>query len=189
MLLPVGFYLLGSVPFALLWSRAFGLPDPRTYGSGNPGTSNVARSGNRLAAILTLLCDAGKGGLVAVPKALGAGSADLWGGLALAVVAGHVFPVFTRFRGGKGVATALGAIAALDWVAGLAAAATWGAVFLVTRMSAPASLLGLLAAGAACLPAGSTDLRWWAYALILLLVTFRHRENIARMLARSESRF
>lgn len=184
----MGYYLLGSVPFALLWSRAFGLPDPRTYGSGNPGTSNVARSGNRFAAILTLLCDAGKGGAVAVPKALGIGSADLWCALALAAVAGHVFPVFLRFRGGKGVATALGAFAALDWAAGLAAAAVWGAVFLASRLPALASLLGLLSAGSVHLWAESTDLRAWAFALILLLVTARHHGNISRMLARSENR-
>jgi len=189
LLLVGGFYLLGSVQFAVLWNRAFGLPDPRTYGSGNPGASNVLRSGSKAAAALTLSCDAMKGAAVLAPKALGAGEPALWGLLALAAVVGHAFPVFARLRGGKGVATAFGALLALDWVACAVGAATWIAAFAAVRISAVASLLGLASAGAFLALAGGGGFWLPAYLAIFALVAARHKDNVARLLGRSENRF
>ena len=116
----LGGYLAGSIPFAVLLSRMMGLADPRTYGSGNIGATNVLRSGHRLAALLTLVGDAGKGwAAVLVARALDA-SDELVAVVAIAAFLGHVFPVWLRFRGGKGVATAAGVLIALDWRIGLA---------------------------------------------------------------------
>ena len=126
----VGAYLIGSVSFAVIVSRAFGLPDPHAYGSGNPGATNVLRTGHRTAALLTLLGD-GMKGFVAVFAAqrlssVFGGAAD-WtvAAAALAVFVGHLYPVFHRFAGGKGVATAAGIVAALHWPLGVALAAVW----------------------------------------------------------------
>ena len=132
-------YLLGSVSFAVLMSKAFSLPDPRTYGSNNPGATNVLRSGKKAAAALTLLGDAAKG-WVAVVLAMKFGPHDEQGAMlvamvTLAVFLGHVFPIFLRFKGGKGVATALGVLLALSGWLGLAALATWLVMAVVLRSS------------------------------------------------------
>src|SRR5512146_2032679 len=118
-------YLIGSLPFAVIVSRAFGLADPRSFGSGNPGATNVLRSGNKLAALLTLFGDGAKGWLaVWAARGLGVDAVDVaW--VALAVFCGHVFSMFLRFKGGKGVATAAGVMLGLDPWLGLAALATW----------------------------------------------------------------
>ena len=158
MLIPVvviAAYLLGSISFAVLTSKLFALPDPRTYGSGNPGATNVLRSGKKAAAALTLLGDAAKGWL-AVFLAMRFAAHDAQGVMlvamvALAVFVGHLFPIFLRFKGGKGVATALGVLLALDVWLGLAALATWLLVAAVLRLSSLAALvaavllLGLIA--------------------------------------------
>src|SRR5512139_2849114 len=135
-------YLLGSVSFAVLMSKVFALPDPRTYGSQNPGATNVLRSGKKSAAALTLLGDAAKGTVaVMLAQYFAPGNATLIALVALAVFVGHLFPVFLRFRCGKGVATALGVLLALNLWLGLAALATWLLVALVFRLSSLAALL------------------------------------------------
>src|SRR6185436_41094 len=131
----LGGYLAGSIPFAVVVSRVMALPDPRTYGSGNIGATNVLRSGNRLAAFLTLLGDAAKGwAAVLVAQALGL-PLELVALVGLAAFLGHVFPVWLRFCGGKGVATAAGVLLAFDWRLGLAVLVAWIAVVAATRYS------------------------------------------------------
>src|ERR1700694_1993965 len=121
----LGGYLAGSIPFALIVSRAFAVPDPRPYGSGNIGATNVLRSGHRLAALLTLAGDAGKGWAAVLVARLTGASDELLAVVAIAAFLGHVFPVWLRFRGGKGVATAAGVLIALDWRLGLAVIVAW----------------------------------------------------------------
>jgi glycerol-3-phosphate acyltransferase PlsY len=184
----VAAYLLGSISFAVVTSRAFGIADPRTYGSGNPGATNVLRSGKKLAAALTLLGDAAKGWL-AVMLAMHFATHDAQVALvALAVFLGHVFPVFLKFRGGKGVATALGVLLALNGWLGLAALATWLVVAMVFRLS---SLAALMAAFGAPLYAMMLGLpREWvlASAIMSMLLIWRHKSNIQNLLAGRESK-
>lgn len=185
-------YLLGSVSFAVLMSKAFGLADPRTYGSGNPGATNVLRSGKKIAAALTLLGDAAKG-WAAVVLAMSFAPHDAQGVLMIALVAlavflGHLFPVFLRFKGGKGVATALGVLLALSGWLGLAALATWLLVALVFRLS---SLAALVAATGAPIYAMVLGLpREWVLAsgIMSLLLIWRHKSNIHNLLTGKESR-
>ena len=188
LLFVVGAYLLGSIPFAVLTSKAFGLADPRTYGSGNPGATNVLRSGKKMAAALTLLGDAAKGWLAVWLARRYLGGADAVALVAIAVFLGHVFPIFLRFKGGKGVATALGVLLGLDVWVGLLVLATWLVVALVSRYS---SLSALVAAVAAPFYA------WWrnfpeewlfAVVVISLLLIWRHRSNIKNLLAGTESK-
>ena len=148
LLAAVAAYLVGSIPFAVLVSRAMGLPDPRSFGSGNPGATNVLRSGSKAAAILTLAGDALKGWLpVWVAVRLGMDDTVV-AVVALAAFLGHVFSVWLRFKGGKGVATAAGAILALDWRVGAAALMTWVAVVVATRYSSLGSLVAAIVAPA-----------------------------------------
>ena len=184
----LGGYLAGSIPFAVLVSRAMGLPDPRSYGSGNIGATNVLRSGSRAAALLTLAGDAAKGwAAVLVARALGLDAAML-AITGVAAFAGHVFPVWLRFRGGKGVATGAGVLIALDWRLGLAVLAAWLAVVAITRYSSLAAIVAALAAPAAA---------WWldgagpilaAVAAMAALIVLRHRANIAKLARGEESR-
>ena len=185
-------YLLGSVSFAVVVSRMFGLPDPHSYGSGNPGATNVLRTGNKAAAALTLLGDGIKG-FVAVWAAnrLGAtwGDASLaTAGAALAVYLGHLYPVFHHFAGGKGVSTAAGIAFALSWQLGLALAVIWLLVVLAFRMSSLASLVAALATP----PLGFYFLGYWPESLALipiaLLMFWRHRGNIRKLIAGEERR-
>jgi glycerol-3-phosphate acyltransferase PlsY len=185
-------YLLGSVSFAVLMSKAFGLADPRTYGSGNPGATNVLRSGKKAAAVLTLLGDAAKGWLAVVLAQWFAPQDEnflmLIALVTLAVFLGHVFPVFLRFRGGKGVATALGVLLALSGWLGLAALATWLLVALAFRWS---SLAALVAATGAPIYAMVLGLpREWVLAsgVISLLLIWRHKGNIRNLLAGTETK-
>lgn len=188
----VSAYLLGSISFAVLMSKAFGLADPRTYGSNNPGATNVLRSGKKAAAVLTLLGDAAKGWL-AVWLAMRFAAHDanylvLVALVALAVFLGHIFPVFLRFKGGKGVATALGVLLALDPWLGLAALGSWLAVALLFRLS---SLAALVAAAGAPLYAFLLGLpREWVLAsgIMSLLLIWRHKSNIRNLLSGKESR-
>jgi glycerol-3-phosphate acyltransferase PlsY len=185
-------YLIGSVPFAVVVTRAMGLADPRSYGSGNPGATNVLRSGSRVAALLTLLGDAAKGA-VAVWLARRFGPA--WGvpeiGVALAGLAafiGHLYPVFLRFRGGKGVATFLGVLLALvPWI-GLVACAVWLLVAVFFRYSSLASLSAAAAAPFAQAFVGGIDGTVAAIAAMSVLLAFRHRQNIANLRAGKEGR-
>lgn len=187
-----GAYLLGSVSFAVLVSRLFGLADPRSYGSGNPGATNVLRSGSKAAAALTLLGDAAKGAVAvwlvrALEPQLGIG--ELGAALAaLAAFVGHLYPLYHRFRGGKGVATFLGALLALQPVAGLAACATWLMMAVAARYSSLASMSSALIAPAAVLwLTGMPDVAIVIAAMSLLLIV-RHRSNIGNLLAGKERR-
>lgn len=185
-------YLVGSLSFAVIVSRLYGLPDPHTYGSGNPGATNVLRTGRRSAAALTLLGDALKGFVVVwVARHF---AAD-WGldvdGIALAalaVFAGHLFPVYFGFKGGKGVATAAGILLALSPWLGLAVGAVWLIVLGATRYSSGSSL----AAAAAAPVLSGLILGWNAIAVAVLAMTalifYRHRANIRRLLAGTESK-
>ena len=182
-----GGYLIGSVPFGVLLARVFGLGDLRKVGSGNIGATNVLRTGNRAAAALTLLLDALKGAVpVWVAWAWGAEAAAVAG---LGAVLGHCFPVWLGFRGGKGVATFLGALLALDWLAFLAFAVAWLTVAFVSKYSSLAALVASLVALAVTLLTGTWPLLA-ALALIALvaLVFQRHHQNIARLRAGTESR-
>lgn len=181
-------YLLGSLSFGIIVSRAFALPDPRTLGSGNPGATNVLRSGRKLAALLTLLGDGGKGWL-AVWLAQRYGLSVEWTcAVALAVFVGHLYPLFYGFHGGKGVATAAGVLLALSPLLGFAVLATWLIAFAMWRIS---SLAALLAAGFAPIYAaipGFSIITGTVLALSLLLI-LRHRENIRKLLEGSEAGF
>lgn len=182
-------YLIGSVPFAVVVSKAFGLSDPRHYGSGNPGATNVLRSGNKTAAALTLVGDAAKG-LVAVWVMRQFGS-DAPLAVALAGIAafiGHVFPVFLGFKGGKGVATAVGVLGAFSGYLALAAAVTWLLIAVTTRYSSLAALVAAIAAPAfAHVLVGQSEITAACLAMAAMLL-WRHADNIKRLLAGTESR-
>jgi glycerol-3-phosphate acyltransferase PlsY len=186
----VGAYLLGSIAFGILVSKAFGLPDPRTVGSGNPGATNVLRSGKKSAAVLTLLGDALKGWL---PVWLALQSDMLmWvvASVGLAVFVGHLYPIFYKFKGGKGVATALGVMLALSPTLGLAAIATWVVVFAISRYS---SLAAIVAAALAPVYAWLWTLAYKNYFITVLVMAvfliWRHRSNIQKLLAGTEAGF
>ncbi len=177
-------YLLGSVPFGLVWARVFGLGDIRAIGSGNIGATNVLRTGNRFAAFLTLAGDIGKGAVaVLIARALlGEDAAQAAG---LGAYLGHLFPVYIGFKGGKGVATWLGTLTALAWPVGLAAAATWLVVAGLFRIS---SLAGLTAAALGpvwALVLGRPDAVLIAI-LLGALIFERHRANIGRLMRGEE---
>ena len=185
-------YLLGSVSFAVIASWIFRLPDPRTFGSMNPGATNVLRSGNKAAAILTLLGDAGKGWVAVI---LAQHFAPVWGldnkviaGVALLVFLGHIWPVFLRFKGGRGVATAVGVVLGLNLWSGILAVITWIIVALIWRFS---SLSALVAATLTPVYAWiflGSDLSTLVIFTISLLVIWRHKSNIAKLLAGKETR-
>jgi glycerol-3-phosphate acyltransferase PlsY len=185
----VAAYLLGSISFAIIASKIFNLPDPRTYGSGNPGATNVLRSGKKAAAVLTLVGDAAKGWL-AVFLAMHYAPADnvLIAAVTLAVFLGHLCPIFLRFQGGKGVATALGVLLALSPWVGLGALVTWLLVAVVFRYS---SLAALIAAAAAPIYIVLLGLpREWivAAAVMTLLLIYRHKSNIQNLMSGKESK-
>ena len=180
----VAAYCLGSISFAIVVSWLMGLPDPRSYGSKNPGTTNVLRTGRTAAAVLTLLGDAGKGALAVW---LASFFTDALAAVGLAAFLGHLFPVYHRFQGGKGVATAGGVLFALDWRIGLGTVITWAVIAVCLRYSSLASLVAALFA-----PFATALLLGWQSAVIVgvmtLLLFWRHRGNIARLLAGTESR-
>jgi acyl phosphate:glycerol-3-phosphate acyltransferase len=178
-------YLLGSIPFGLLLTRAAGLGDIRKIGSGNIGATNVLRTGHKGLAAATLLLDGGKGALaVVIARHWGPDTAILAGCGALV---GHLFPLWLKFKGGKGVATSLGVLLALDWRIGLIACATWLLIALLFRYSSLAALLALAAAPVAAWFMATRQLAAVG-VLIALLVWLRHHENIRRLLAGKESK-
>lgn len=186
----VAAYLLGSISFGIVISKLFGLPDPRKVGSGNPGATNVLRSGKKSAALFTLLGDAFKGWLP-VWLALQSGML-MWvvSAVAIAVFLGHLYPLYFKFKGGKGVATALGVMLAISpWLA-LATIVTWGLVFAVSRY---ASLASIVAALLAPIFAYFILLPYKNFVLMVLvlavLLIWRHRSNIQKLLAGTESGF
>ena len=184
-------YLIGSVSFAVIVSRAFGLPDPRTYGSGNAGATNVLRSGRRAAAALTLLGDGAKGWLAVFVAGHFAppGSAETVSALAaVAVVAGHAYPVFFRFEGGKGVSTALGVLLAFNHYLAAGAAATWIIVALIFRIASLAALISAVFVPLLCFLLYGAHPYTYAVSIVSLLLLLRHRSNIRNLLAGREGR-
>lgn len=181
-------YLLGSISFAVVTSKAFGIADPRTYGSGNPGATNVLRSGKKAAAALTLLGDAAKGWL-AVFLAMQLGLSNVQIALvALAVFLGHLFPIFLNFKGGKGVATALGVLLALSGWLGLAVLATWLFMAVVFRYSSLSALVAAITAPLYAFMLGLPQ-EWVLASLVMsLLLIWRHKSNIQNLLAGKESK-
>ena len=183
-------YLLGSVAFGIIVSKLFGLPDPRTVGSGNPGATNVLRSGKKLAAALTLLGDVIKGWL---PVWLALQSDMLmWvvAAVGLAVFFGHLYPIFYKFKGGKGVATALGVMLAISPLLGLAAVLTWIVVFAVSRYSSLAAIAAAAFAPVyAWLLLSAYNDYVIAVTVMAVMLIWRHRSNIQKLLAGTESGF
>ncbi len=178
-------YILGSVPFGLVLTRLTGAGDLRAIGSGNIGATNVLRTGRKGLAAATLLLDGGKGAVAVV-----LGEMLVPGGGAMAGVMafiGHCYPVWLRFRGGKGVATMLGVALALHWPAGLVFAAVWIAALLLTRMSSAGGMSGAVGSAASIALFDRPDLLP-AFGAMALLVLWRHRANIARILNGSEPR-
>jgi glycerol-3-phosphate acyltransferase PlsY len=180
-------YLIGSLPFAVIVSKLFGLADPRSFGSGNPGATNVLRTGNKLAAALTLLGDAAKG-LIAMTIAakVGAGSTAV-ALTGLAAFIGHLFPVFLRFKGGKGVATAIGVLIGLDGWLAAGAALTWLATAVVTRYSSLAALVAACVAPTLALANHGIGAESIAVGTMCLLLIVRHKANIVRLVEGTES--
>ena len=181
----VGGYLLGSIPFAYLVTQAFGLGDIRQVGSGNVGTTNVLRTGNKLATAFTLIGDVGKG-VVAVLIAKQFGEAPAMAA-ALGAFVGHIFPVWLSFKGGKGIATCLGILAALNWPVALLAFGTWLATVAVGRISSLAALVAAVASPFYMLFWGP---RLYAVgaAILAALIFVTHRDNIARLVKGEEPR-
>ncbi len=185
-------YLVGSLSFAIIVSRAMGLPDPHSYGSGNPGATNVLRTGRKTAAILTLIGDALKGWIaVALAQAygprFGVGDAGV-AGVALAAFVGHLYPVYFGFRGGKGVATAAGILCAVSGWLGLATLATFAIIVGFFRYVSLASMIAaVFAAFYAAFLFGVNAMTMSVAAMAALLV-YRHRGNIRKLMAGTENR-
>jgi acyl phosphate:glycerol-3-phosphate acyltransferase len=186
----VGAYLLGSIPFAILASKALKLPDPRTYGSNNPGATNVLRSGNKAAAVLTLAGDVAKGAIAVLLARYflvdEKGAVFL---VAIAVFLGHVFSVFLRFKGGKGVATALGVLLALNWVMGLIALGLWLLVAGITRYSSVSAMVAAVGASVYALLNPHMS-GWYIFATVVMsgLLIWRHTPNIKNLIAGTEGK-
>ncbi len=185
-------YLIGSISFAVVMSRAFGLSDPRTYGSKNPGATNVLRSGSKKAAIATLVGDAAKGWLAVFladqfGDRFGVGTAGV-ALVAIAVFLGHLWPVFFRFVGGKGVATALGVLIGLNVWLGLATMATWLIIAYATRYSSLAALVSAIFAPFYYFLLFGVDEKLWAVLAMSALLLYRHSGNIANLIAGKESK-
>jgi glycerol-3-phosphate acyltransferase PlsY len=185
-------YLIGSIPFAVIVSRAMGLSDPRSFGSGNPGATNVLRSGNKLAALLTLVGDAAKGGLLvwaarafASDLKLDAQSIAL---LAVAVFLGHVFSIFLRGKGGKGVATAAGVLLGIAPALGGLVLLVWLTTAVISRYSSAAAVTA--AVSAPVLTRWITGSDEWTVAVtaIVVVLIWRHKGNISRLLAGTETK-
>lgn len=190
-------YLIGSLSFAVIVSRVMGLNDPRTFGSKNPGATNVLRSGSKGAAIVTLLLDAAKGWLPVMlvkwygkPYGLEEGTMAMVG---LAAFVGHLYPVFFKFVGGKGVATALGVLLGISWILGLATGATWLIMAYFFRYSSLASLTAAVFAPVYYIFGDGTA--WYlnkgillSVSIMSLLLIYRHAENIGRLAKGTETR-
>lgn len=185
-------YLIGSVSFAVIVSAAFRLPDPRSYGSKNPGATNVLRSGKKIAAALTLMGDAFKGWLAVFLAKYGASFFDVndltVAAVALAVIIGHIWPIFFRFEGGKGVATALGVLLALDFMLGLTILSTWLVVFMLFRISALAAISAALVSPLLAAYFLERGIYTVTILILMALLIWRHKSNIVGLLQRKEDK-
>ena len=193
LMIAAGAYLIGSLSFAVIVARIMGLPDPRSFGSGNPGATNILRTGKKTAAALTLLGDTAKGwlavwlaGLVGAHFGVQVMAIHL---AAVAVFLGHLYPVFFGFKGGKGVATALGIMLALEPWMGLAVLVTWLVVFAVSRISSLSALIAALVAPVYGAFFTGSRLTILTLCVLSALLLWRHRANIQRLLAGEEGRF
>ncbi|SCX12913.1 acyl-phosphate glycerol-3-phosphate acyltransferase [Nitrosomonas eutropha] len=185
-------YLLGSISFAVVASWLFKLPDPRSYGSGNPGATNVLRTGKKAAAAVTLLGDAGKGWVAVVVakylgNVLGLGN-EVIASAALAVFLGHLFPIFLAFKGGKGVATSAGILLGLNLWLGILAILTWIIVALVSRISSLSALLSALLAPLYTYFLLQKEMLTITVLIISILLILKHQSNIANLIAGKETR-
>ncbi|MGE0557969.1 MAG: glycerol-3-phosphate 1-O-acyltransferase PlsY [Burkholderiales bacterium] len=184
-------YLIGSVSFAVVVSRVYRLPDPREYGSGNPGATNVLRSGRKSAAVLTLAGDSAKGWLAVFATAQWAGDAveTAMAVAAVAVILGHMYPAFHRFKGGKGVATALGVLFGLNGMLALGTLATWIVIAVFFRYSSLAALVSaVFAAFFALILYNIAHPFVAAVTVIAVMLVWRHRGNIRNLMAGKESK-
>lgn len=181
-------YLAGSIPFALIVSRLMALPDPRTYGSGNIGATNVLRSGNKAAALATLVGDLAKGWIAVLAARYLQLPAEMVALVGFAAFLGHVFPVWLRFKGGKGVATAAGVLIAFDWRLGLAVIVAWLTVAVVSRYSSLAALVAALFAPVATWYLLGSGPYLVAVVATSALLIARHHENIRKLARGEESR-
>ena len=181
-------YLIGSISFAAVVSKLMGLADPHSYGSGNPGATNVLRSGSKPAAALTLLGDALKGFVAVFIAKLLVLPFPVIAAVAIAVMLGHFFPLFFKFKGGKGVATALGVLTALSWQVSLTCLGVWLVIALGLKISSLAALVAAVVAPIAALY--FMENKWYALlvAVIALMVLVRHKANIQRLLNKQESK-
>jgi len=194
-LIPVA-YLIGSVSFAVVVSKCMRLPDPYSYGSGNPGATNVLRTGNKRAAVLTLLGDALKGFVAVVLARMILGEESLSSslnswilcGVVIAVFLGHVFPIFHRFKGGKGVATACGILFGIHWILGLATLATWSIVAKFMRYSSLAAIAAAVFAPIYFIFLFGFHPMTIALVMVCGLLVWRHRSNIRNLINGTESR-
>jgi acyl phosphate:glycerol-3-phosphate acyltransferase len=179
-------YLLGSIPFGIVVTRVMGLGDIRQIGSGNIGATNVLRTGNRVAAALTLALDAGKGAAAVIAARLLVGE-DAAQVAAIFAFLGHLWPVWLNFKGGKGVATFLGTVLALYWPLGLMACATWAATAAVSRVSSLSALTAAALTPVYAAAFGGSQLVLMSI-LLAILIFLRHHENIRRLIAGTEPR-
>lgn len=182
-------YLIGSVSFAVVVSRLFALPDPHSYGSGNPGATNVLRTGNKAAAVLTLIGDGAKGWLAVFLVRQFVPGAEPWllAAVALAVFLGHLFPLFHKFQGGKGVATAAGIMLAIDWRLAAAAFVVWLVLALTLKISSVSALAAAIVAPIAALYLFGNQPHAWVFVLITLLLFWRHKGNIEKLMQGRET--
>jgi len=189
-------YLIGSVSFAVLISRAFKLPSPYAHGSGNPGATNVLRTGNRVAALLTLIGDALKGAAAIIGSrlcfdefALTAEESELLLAISLVgVFLGHIYPIFHRFRGGKGVATAVGGLMALSYTLGLASILVWLIVAIVTRYSSLAAILSSVMCVLVAYFIFDLNAVFYSICIVGVVLISRHSKNIRNLLSGRESK-
>ncbi len=189
-------YLIGSISFAVVVSKCMRLPDPYSYGSGNPGATNVLRTGNKRAAVLTLLGDAFKGFIAVVMARMILGEESLSSslnswilcGVVIAVFLGHVFPIFHRFKGGKGVATACGILFGIHWILGLATLATWIIVAKFMRYSSLAAVSAAAFAPIYFVFLFGFHPMTMALGMVCGLLVWRHRSNIRNLINGTESR-
>ena len=180
----VGGYLLGSIPFGLVLTRIAGLGDIRDIGSGNIGATNVLRTGRKDLALLTLLLDSGKGAIAVIVASMLL-SSEFGAPAGAAAFIGHCFPLYLKFKGGKGVATFVGTIFAIDWMIGLTFLASWLLAALLFRISSLAALLGTLIATGFAYHYGADNI-WITICAMTLVIFIRHKDNIARIASGSE---